>query len=133
MRRTILAILALTLPAGCGAAATQAPPTPDWPTVVPTVRHYATRTSEPGALVSERITKEDIPDEWPFTADAGMLGCQSGAVTFTTGGNTYAVNGAAKGAGKYLALEEIWADSASIPGTKASVGPVIARGLALCE
>jgi len=46
------------------------------------------------------------------------------------------VNGAASGKARQLGLdplEQVWAESESIPGTKVSVGTVIKAGLALCN
>lgn len=83
------------------------------------------------------ITKADFGDAWPFTVDEGVLtGTGSGGVgevTFTTNGVTYGVNGLANGTGKYAEIEAIWAANPSIPGTKKDIGPIIKRGLELCQ
>jgi hypothetical protein len=76
-------------------------------------------------------------EPWPLTISEGTLACESisanlGRVTFTTGGNTYWVNGIAKAAQRYADLDEIWRDNPDIPGTKVNIGPLIDRGLALC-
>ena len=44
-------------------------------------------------------------------------------MVFTTNGVSYAVNGVAKGTKKYEAIEEVWAENPSIPGTKKNIGP----------
>jgi hypothetical protein len=44
---------------------------------------------------------------------------------------TYAVNGLAEGSGKYANIDSIWADAPG--GLKKNIGPLIDRGLQLCE
>ena len=85
------------------------------------------------------ITKQDFGEDWPFTVDEGVLAGNGSdgfcEVLFTTGGVTYAVNGTAKATGQYADINEIWADDPSTPGLslKVSMGPVIDRGLELCD
>lgn len=96
----------------------------------------AALTSCGGDLASNelRISRDDFGDDWPFTVDEGILACVGvSEVVFKAGGKTYAVNGMAVGTGKYAEVEEIWADNPSIPGTKKNIGPIIDRGLELCE
>ena len=63
---------------------------------------------------SERaISRADFGQEWPFTVESGTLRCSGygdyGAVTFTTAGVTYAVNGTAMSTDAGIPLEPIWA------------------------
>ena len=87
---------------------------------------------EPGA-----VSKGELGEEWPFSVSEGVLHCEGsggvGAVTFEADGTTYAVNGFAKELEAGADIEEIWANNPAIPGTKKNIGPIIDRGLALCE
>ena len=75
----------------------------------------------------------DLGDAWPLTVEDGLIACQNQAVTFTTGGVTYAVNGTAKDRGLGRDIDPIWAvDPAGIT-PKMSIGPLIDRGRALCR
>ena len=66
-----------------------------------------------------------------LTVDGGTLACEgAGAVTFTVGGTTYAVNGMASGNGQWPDIDPIWAKGSDTP--KKDIGPLIDRGLQLC-
>lgn len=83
----------------------------------------ASRTPAPP---KHNATRAMYGDTWPFTVDAGNLNCRRGvAVTFTTGGVEYAVNGAAKAAG--------YPEHDPIRNATGDTGPVIQAGLALCR
>lgn len=95
---------------------------------------------------SAPISKGEMGKEWPLKVDAGVLDCTivgrlSGGdpiatVTFTAKGKTYAVNGIAKGHAKkhgWRDVDEIWKKDPVAPGLKINIGPLISRGLALCE
>ena len=71
--------------------------------------------------------------DWPLTVEAGTLDCiGAGAVTFTSeDGTTYAVNGLALSSTSYPDIDAIWADASG--GLKKNIGPLIDRGLALCD
>jgi hypothetical protein len=84
-----------------------------------------------------KITKQEFGTKWPLTVDEGVLACKGrggvGEVVFTTNGKTYAVNGIAKGTKKYIPIDEIWANNPSVSGLKKDIGPIIERGLKLCQ
>jgi hypothetical protein len=89
----------------------------------------------------DHISQADLRNDWPLTVREGVLRCEgAGAVTFTSAGTTYAVNGLASGLGQYPDIDPIWADDPSA-GTligyevapKKNIGPLIDRGLELCE
>lgn len=95
---------------------------------------------------STPISKADMGAQWPLKVDAGVLDCTVvgqlsngepiGTVTFTAKGRTYAVNGIAKGHAKkhgWRDVDEIWKKDPANPGLKINIGPLISRGLALCE
>jgi hypothetical protein len=88
-----------------------------------------------GAAKGEKVTAEEFGSDWPLTVDEGHLNCEgAGAVTFTDpGGTTYAVNGTAQGATDYPEIDAIWADSNDNFAPKKNIGPLIDRGLDLCE
>lgn len=85
------------------------------------------------------ISAEEFGANWPFTTEEMHLQCLPGnavVVTDPETGRMYAVNGAASGKARQLGLDpldQVWAESESIPGTKVSVGLVIKAGLALCN
>ncbi|MEX0271031.1 DUF2511 domain-containing protein [Leptolyngbyaceae cyanobacterium UHCC 1019] len=81
------------------------------------------------------ISQQTWGDEYPLTL-SGLLECESdSAVVFKANGKLYAVNGAAKN--KYgntaMPIEEVWKDSAKIPGAKMNISGVIDEGLKLCH
>ena len=84
-----------------------------------------------------KITKQEFGAKWPLTVDEGILACKGrggvGEVIFMANGKTYAVNGTAKSAKKYIPIDEIWADNPSVSGLKKDIGPIIERGLKLCQ
>jgi len=73
---------------------------------------------------------------WPLTADSGVLKCAGsggvGMVTIDVDGQTYAVNGSAKGDKANLDIQPIWAD-AEMAGLKKEIGSLIEEGLRLCK
>ncbi|MER7126699.1 hypothetical protein [Micrococcus luteus] len=109
--------LIVTLAAGCGQTTPSAPP--------PT----------------QRVSAADV-SPWPFSAQAGTLRCDFNEVTFQPdGGPVYAVNGSAKGAGRYQELtprDPFWLDDTKMgvrldPPLKVPLSAVIAKGLSLCK
>jgi hypothetical protein len=97
----------------------------------------AASTPAPAPEIEGKITKQDLGNDWAFTVDEGVLGCDGkngvGAVTFTSGGKTYALNGVAKQTNKYEPIDSIWAEDPSIKGAKKDIGSTIQRGLKLCK
>jgi hypothetical protein len=97
----------------------------------------ASKTEKSLSPSEVRITKQEFGTKWPFTVDEGTLACKGkssfGEVIFTANGKTYAINGTAKGTKKYLSIDEIWADNPSVSGVKKDIGPIIERGLKLCQ
>ncbi|MDD2811013.1 DUF2511 domain-containing protein [Rhodoferax sp.] len=86
-----------------------------------------------GTLV---LSRAQMKEAWPFTVERGTLKCTGGFVTFEVGNKTYAVNGSAKTKGLsigWVDVAAIWRDNPEIPGTKISIGPVISKGLVLCQ
>jgi hypothetical protein len=89
-----------------------------------------------------KISKQQFGNDWPFTVDEGLLACKIrgqvgntivGEVIFTVGEITYGINGIAKGTNKYAAIENIWSDNQSLPGTKKNISPIIQKGVELCK
>ena len=85
-----------------------------------------------------RITRDEYGEKWPFTVDEGILNCEiASAVVLRVGGTTYGVNGL--GANRYGPIDPIWRDHPSaaedprFKGRKVNMGPIIDRGLLLCE
>ena len=85
------------------------------------------------------ISAEEFGADWPFTTEEMHLQCLPGnavVVTDPETGRMYGVNGVASGKARQLGLDpldQVWAESESVPGTKASVEPVIESGLLLCK
>jgi len=89
-----------------------------------------------------RVSKQEFGDAWPLTVDEGILSCtgssRMGEVVLIVNGKKYAVNGVAmsqkvNGQKAYADVIEIQANDPKIPGVKKSVGPLIDRGLKLCQ
>jgi hypothetical protein len=79
------------------------------------------------------VSRADFGAKWPLTVEDGMLSCVNSAVTFSHAGNTYAVNGRAKGLKRYRPIEPIWRTQQSPLPPRVDIGPLIERGLALCR
>ena len=60
------------------------------------------------ATKSQRITHQDVGDDWPLTVDSGVLMCENGAVTFHVDGKDYAVNGFARSLNLGDDIRPIW-------------------------
>ena len=91
-----------------------------------------------GSVDGTHIGRADLGDAWPLTVEEGTLACNGsggvGEVFFTAPeGTAYAVNGAAKSNERLADVTPIWADNPDINGLKKDIGPLIDKGLALCE
>lgn len=90
----------------------------------------------PAQLPPGSVSRSIMGEAWPLTVEDGVLAYDGspgiGAVTLTTGGTTYAVNGIASQRGAYADIKSIWADDPNAAGLKKDIGPLIERGLALC-
>jgi Protein of unknown function (DUF2511) len=85
---------------------------------------------------SERVSRADFGDEWPLTVDSGVLSCESGGFVYFTAdadGTRYAVNGFAMTKGDAPRIDAIWANDPTGVGPRQNIGPLIDRGLALCD
>lgn len=86
-----------------------------------------------------RISRADMPTDWPFTVESGVLACEHGLlIKFMTNGRTYAINGSADDYSRVNGLKwrdarEIWRDNPSIPGTKIPLYSMISKGQKLCR
>lgn len=80
------------------------------------------------------VSASDFGDEWPLTVDSGTLRCEppSAVVFETDDGREYAVNGMAATNG-YDEIEPIWAEDPSGNAPRMNIGPLIDRGLELCD
>jgi len=132
MRGLLHSIAAVALLAGCSdvgvdtdadtttSQATEDEPTEDEPTEEEVPPGY--------------VSRAELGRKWPLTVDDGTLSCDADAVVFTApDGDEYGVNGTALTAG-YDRIDPIWApDKALGMGLKKDIGPLIDRGLALCD
>jgi hypothetical protein len=95
--------------------------------------------STPSSTASNErgVGRADYGNDWPLTVDSGTLRCEApGAVTFTSDGTTYWVNGTAGNQAEtrgWADIHAIWADDPSDPGLKIYIGTLIDDGLALCD
>lgn len=82
----------------------------------------------------EQVSRADFGDGWPLVVDQGQLRCEAPSrLVFTDpNGSEWGVNGMAITHG-YPEIDPIWADNPEIPGTKKNIGPLIDRGLSMCE
>ncbi|MGV0748262.1 DUF2511 domain-containing protein [Mycolicibacter minnesotensis] len=108
-------------------------------TVSPTATTAAAPNSDnrPQGYVSEE-TWTDGP--WPLTVSEATLMCvRQGvgggqqSVTLAANRKMYAVNGTAKSTGQFEDIDEIWANDVAYPGLKVNIGPLLTKGLSLCE
>lgn len=85
------------------------------------------------------IDAESFGSPWPFTFEEAYVACHAGqAVTVmdANSGRMYPLNGTARHKASQLGLEPlepVWRDNPDLPGTKVDVGPVIEKGLSLCQ
>lgn len=75
--------------------------------------------SQPGYVSAQ------VLQPWPLSIPEGVLRCSGGQVTLEAGGQVWAINGTAKGTGRYRDVSEIWP-------RQENIGPLIQRGLSLC-
>ncbi|MGW6932820.1 DUF2511 domain-containing protein [Lentzea sp. NPDC054927] len=115
-------------PTASAAIATSTTPSAHIPTTT------ATRTPDPTQATRGpgEIRREDFGEKWPLTVDAGVVRCQNGAVTFTSNGSNYDVNGTAMTKNRGKKIDEIWADDPKNAGLKINISPIIELGLKLC-
>lgn len=100
--------------------------------VNPTIR--ANPRPKAGEPVRKAIDQTMFKADWPFTAYSGELACVNGAaITFTTAGKTYPVNGTAHALKLGTNIEDIWAPDPEIKGARKNIGPIIAAGQKLCK
>lgn len=75
----------------------------------------------------KRVTAEEFGQDWPFSVNEGSVNCEgNSALTFTSRGTVYALNGNATAYLKAADLAPIWLDDPKFPdlGVKKNVGPV---------
>ena len=109
-----------------------------------------------------KLSQSDYGEKWPLTVESGFVKCLplgAGAVVFMSEGNTYAINGIAKGFAKqkgFKDIDKIWkyaptyykaaVEDAKLTGKtveevikikgglpKINISPVIEAGLKLCR
>ena len=75
------------------------------------------------------IREADYGERWPFEAAQAWLRCEgAGGVVVNVGGKDYALNGMASA--RFAPIAAVRRDATDPAG---EVGPLISRGLALCE
>jgi|SRR6267143_4487554 len=87
------------------------------------------------------IRAADYGDRWPFTVSEGIIECTPfreslHVLTFTSGGQTYGLNGTARNLAREKGNAEItviWKDDPKNGGAKINIGPIIDKALSLCE
>lgn len=80
------------------------------------------------------MSKGELGKDWPLTVEEGIVRCEGASeVYFTAEGRTYAVNGMAMTVSDLPEIDAIWADNPDIKGLKINIGPIIDRGLELCN
>lgn len=93
----------------------------------------ATATTRPSGSIL--VTRGQLGAKWPLTVDEGYLWCRGGGEVYftTTDGTNYAVNGLARTFSQYPQINPIWAEDPAVHGFKKDIGPLIDRGLQLCN
>jgi len=86
------------------------------------------------------IKKAEYGEKWPFRFPEAVLSCKNDAVIVSFGdAMSFGLNGVAIQNGyediavKYNGKSVMWLDDPKNPGLKISIGPMITRGLKLCE
>lgn len=79
------------------------------------------------------VSRAMLGDDWPLTVEEGQLRCIEQAVTIVVDGTAYALNGVALQRDTSRDITPIWADNPTVEGLKKDLGPLIERGLALCN
>ena len=92
-------------------------------------------SSAPGGVA---VQASSYGERWPLTVSEGLLECEAGAVLFTSGGTTYAVNGTARGRKRWPDIDPLVRRQNLDSGrgmvvVNASVSPLIDDGLRLCS
>lgn len=78
------------------------------------------------------VSRADFGDQWPLTVESGYINCIGWrTAVFHHGGQTYALNGLAKGEG-FAPLDPIWRDNPGRGGPKMSVDPLLSLALKRC-
>lgn len=126
-----------SVPAAVAATIAPQPTKAPAPTAIPepTKQPEPPPTAAP-AQPAGYVSRAMLGDDWPLMVDEGVLACAGsggvGAVTFSSGGTVYAVNGFAKQRNAGTDIAPIWADDPAIAGIKKNLSPLLERGLALC-
>ncbi len=85
---------------------------------------------------TKRLSRSDFGDDWPFKVENGVVECLDGhVVVFISGGESYALNDAARFSGDYKNLREIIRPDANYPGRKIKMdlSQIEFEGLKLCD
>ncbi len=81
---------------------------------------------------SAPVDKQHHGDDWPFTVDAGVIGCEDGLYPyFKAKGHTYKLTEMAKP--NYESVAPIWRDNPNKAGSKYSLLIVIDAALGFCD
>lgn len=138
-RRGSTAAVALVMLAGCSTGEHSSPtttPSSSETTAAAAPPETPPTTSTPDRQAAGYVSRETWSDgPWPLTVDEAALDCQGeGLVTITAGASKYSLNAAAKaqtGLPDYAAA--IGLPDPNKPGFHVDGGPLIQRGLALCD
>ena len=83
------------------------------------------------------LSKSDYGQDWPFSVENGTVKCTGSEyhIIFVSGGETYALNEAAKTSGEYHDIEDIIRPDANYPGRKImmDLSAIEFEGLKLCN
>ncbi len=80
------------------------------------------------------MSRQQLGKRWPLTVTSGVVRCEgAGEVYFEAQGTTYAVNGLALGRDRAPEIDRIWAPDPELKGLKIDIGPIIDKGLDLCD
>jgi hypothetical protein len=86
-------------------------------------------TAVPRGYVSHQL----LGDAWPLTVEDGTIICNGTAILLRTNQGLYAVNGIARGQGKWKDIRSITKPDPKVDGLIMNVQPIIDRGLELCQ
>ena len=86
----------------------------------------------------KKVTSAEFGGDWPLTVESGTLMCDGsggvGDAYIVVNDQKYALNGLARGSGKFRDIRPIWADDKALgQGLKKDIGPLIDAALELCK
>ena len=108
--------------------------------VAPTERVVSTAIPKPTATPAPTkkpplsvVSQAEYGDAWPLIVEDGTIICDGASILLRTNRGLFAVNGTARGRGKWHDIRDITKPDPNNAGLLMSVQPIIDRGLIVCR